>query len=147
MKPIFVLNGPNLNLLGAREPEIYGVATLADVESACRARAEGLGFELTFHQTNHEGALVDFVQQAGREACALVINPAAYGHSSIALLDALQSLAIPIVECHLSNLARRESFRHHSYVTAAAAGFIAGFGLDSYVLAVEAAARLVGAQR
>lgn len=148
MALIFVLNGPNLNALGTREPEIYGRHTLADIERLCAERAAALGHAIVFHQTNHEGELVELVQRAGREGATLVINPAAYGHTSVALLDALQSIAIPIVECHLSNLAKREPFRHHSYVTAAARGMIAGFGADSYVLAIEAAARLIaGAER
>lgn len=145
---IYVLNGPNLNLLGTREPEIYGAQTLADIEALCAARAAALGHEISFHQTNHEGELVELVQRAGRDGAALVINPAAYGHTSIALHDALKALSIPIVECHLSNLARREAFRHHSYVTSAANGVVAGFGADSYVLAIEATAQLIdGATR
>lgn len=139
-KPLYVLNGPNLNLLGVREPEVYGRATLEDVETACVARARPV--EVVFRQTNHEGELVDWIQEAGREARALVLNPAAYGHTSIALLDALKSLSIPVVECHLSNPAARERFRRASFVAPAAAGVISGFGLASYELAVEAALRL-----
>ncbi|MFN3230363.1 MAG: type II 3-dehydroquinate dehydratase [Asticcacaulis sp.] len=143
-KPIYVLNGPNLNLLGLREPEIYGRATLADVESLCRARADSHGQALVFHQTNHEGVLIDQIHEAREAACALVINPAAYGHTSVALLDALKTLSVPIVECHLSNPAARDSFRHHSYVSLVAHGVIAGFGVHSYELAVDAAFRLTG---
>lgn len=139
-KPLYVLNGPNLNLLGVREPEVYGRATLEDVEAACAARARPV--EVVFRQTNHEGELVDWIQEAGREARALVLNPAAYGHTSIALLDALKSLSIPVVECHLSNPAARERFRRASFVAPVAAGVISGFGLASYELAVEAALRL-----
>lgn len=139
-KPLYVLNGPNLNLLGAREPEVYGRGTLGDVEAACRARAGDVAVE--FRQTNHEGQLIDWVQEAGREACALVLNPAGYGHTSVALLDALKSLSIPVVECHLSNPAARERFRRTSFVSPVAAGVISGFGPVSYELAVEAALRL-----
>lgn len=141
-KPIYVLNGPNLNLLGVREPHIYGSTTLDDIRNDCLGLAKALGFALEFRQSNHEGELVDWIQEARTEACALVINPAAYGHTSVALLDALKTLSIPIVECHLSNLATREDFRHQTYVSKAAAGIVAGFGAKSYVLAVQAAAHL-----
>ncbi len=137
-KPIFVLNGPNLNLLGVREPHIYGHETLEDVRARCEARASSLGLDLVFRQTNHEGELVDWVQSARTEACGLVLNPAGYGHTSVALLDALKSLSIPVVECHLSNPAARESFRHHSYVSLAATGMVCGFGPAGYELAIEA---------
>ena len=141
-KPIYVLNGPNLNLLGTREPEIYGKATLDDVRQLCERRASSLGRTVVFRQSNHEGQLIDWVQEARTEASALVINPAGYGHTSIALLDALKAVDIPVVECHLSNPAAREAFRHHSYVSLAATGMVTGFGAQSYVLAVEAAAGL-----
>lgn len=141
-KIIFVLNGPNLNLLGVREPHIYGSATLADVEALCQARAKALGFGIDFRQTNHEGVLIDWVQEARTVACALVLNPAGYGHTSIALLDALKSLTIPVIECHLSNPAAREAFRHSTYVALAATGLVSGFGAKSYELAIEAAATL-----
>lgn len=134
---IHVLNGPNLNLLGTREPDIYGRDTLADIEGRCRNAAGGA--EVVFRQTNHEGELIDWVQAAGREAQALVINPAGYGHTSVALLDALKTLSIPVVECHLSNPMARERFRHRSYVSAVAAGVVSGFGPLSYDLAVKAA--------
>ncbi|MES2344064.1 MAG: type II 3-dehydroquinate dehydratase [Pseudomonadota bacterium] len=139
-KPIYVLSGPNLNLLGVREPEIYGKATLDDVRKLCEQRAAALGRTVVFHQSNHEGQLIDWVQEARTEASALVINPAGYGHTSIALLDALKMLDIPIVECHLSNPASREAFRRETYVSLAATGLVSGFGAASYVLAVEAAA-------
>ena len=139
-KPIYVLNGPNLNLLGSREPHIYGTTTLEDVRGLCEARAAALGFKVVFHQSNHEGQLIDWVQEARTGASALVINPAGYGHTSIALLDALKTLTIPIVECHLSNPAAREEFRRHTYVSLAATGVVAGFGAQSYELAIEAAA-------
>lgn len=146
---IHVLNGPNLNLLGVREPEVYGHATLADVQALCEAVAarDGSGATVVFRQSNHEGELIDWVQQAREEASALVINPAGYGHTSVALLDALRTLTIPIVECHLSNPAARERFRHRSYVSPVAAGVVSGFGPFSYELAVKAALRLAQEQR
>ena len=139
-KPIYVLSGPNLNLLGVREPEIYGKATLDDVRVLCEQRAASLGRSVVFRQSNHEGQLIDWVQEARTSACAVVINPAGYGHTSIALLDALKALTIPIIECHLSNPAAREDFRRHTYVSLAATGVISGFGAHSYELAIEAAA-------
>ncbi|HYG27467.1 MAG TPA: type II 3-dehydroquinate dehydratase [Caulobacteraceae bacterium] len=144
-KPIYVLSGPNLNLLGVREPEIYGHDTLADIQGRCEARAKGRGLEVVFRQSNHEGELIDWVQEARSSACALVINPAGYGHTSVALLDALKTLTIPVVECHLSNPAAREDFRRSTYVSLAATGVVSGFGAASYELAVEAAAGLAGA--
>ncbi len=143
-KPIFVLSGPNLNLIGVREPHIYGSQTLDDVRDRCAARAARLGQAIDFRQTNHEGVLIDWIQEARAAALGLVINPAGYGHTSVALLDALRTLEIPIVECHLSNPAAREPFRHHSYVSLAAKGIIAGFGALSYELAIEAVAALAG---
>ncbi len=137
---LYVLNGPNLNLLGTREPHIYGHETLADVQALCERAAEGA--TVVFRQSNREGELVDWIQEARTEAVALVINPAAYSHTSIALLDALKTLTIPVVECHLSNPAAREEFRRHSYVSLAATGVVSGFGAQSYELAVKAALRL-----
>ncbi|MCR6660977.1 MAG: type II 3-dehydroquinate dehydratase [Asticcacaulis sp.] len=142
-KPIYVLNGPNLNLLGVREPEIYGHDTLSDIESRCQALLEGTGHGLVFRQSNHEGELVDWIQEARVQADALIINPAAYTHTSVALYDALKALSIPIIECHLSNPHAREPFRHHSYVSMAAKGVIAGFGSIGYELAVRAVLSLV----
>jgi 3-dehydroquinate dehydratase-2 len=142
VKPIYVLSGPNLNLLGTREPEIYGRDTLADVQARVEARAKAHGLTVVFRQSNHEGELIDWVQEARTAGCALVINPAGYGHTSVALLDALKTLAIPIVECHLSNPAAREDFRRTTYVSLAATGVVSGFGAASYELAVEAAAGL-----
>ncbi|AQR61752.1 3-dehydroquinate dehydratase [Brevundimonas sp. LM2] len=142
---LYVLNGPNLNLLGVREPHIYGRETLADVQALCERAAEGAS--VVFRQTNHEGELIDWVQEARTEAHALVLNPAGYGHTSIALLDALKALIIPIVECHLSNPAAREAFRHQTYVSLAATGVVSGFGAHSYELAVKAALRLVQERR
>jgi 3-dehydroquinate dehydratase-2 len=141
-KPIYVLSGPNLNLLGTREPEIYGRDTLDDIRQRCEARAKALGCEIVFRQSNHEGELIDWVQEARTQASALVINPAGYGHTSIALLDALKTAEVPIVECHLSNPAAREDFRRTTYVSLAATGVVSGFGAASYELAVEAAAGL-----
>ena len=138
--PIYVLNGPNLNLLGTREPEVYGTETLADIEAACRARADGA--EIDFRQTNHEGVLVDWVQEASGKAGAIVINAGAYTHTSVALHDALRACDVPIIEVHLSNLAKRESFRKRNFVASTAAGTIAGLGAHGYELAIEAALKL-----
>jgi 3-dehydroquinate dehydratase-2 len=146
-KPIHVLSGPNLNLLGSREPHIYGTTTLQDIQVLCEARAIALGHTLVFRQSNHEGELIDWVQEAGREAAALVLNPAGYGHTSVALLDALKTLSIPIVECHLSNPAARETFRHTTYVSLAATGVVSGFGAASYELALEACAGLLASAK
>lgn len=142
---IHVLNGPNLNLLGVREPEVYGHATLAEVQALCEQAAEGA--TVVFRQTNHEGELIDWVQAAREQASALVINAAGYTHTSVALLDALRTLTIPIVECHLSNPSARERFRHRSYVSSVAAGVVSGFGPFSYELAVKAALRLAQEHR
>jgi 3-dehydroquinate dehydratase-2 len=141
-KPIYVLSGPNLNLLGAREPEIYGHQTLEDVQRLCEARAASLGRTIVFRQSNHEGELIDWIQEAREKAAAVVINPAGYGHTSVAILDALKMIGVPVVECHLSNPAAREAFRHQTYVSLAATGVVSGFGAASYELAVEAAAGL-----
>lgn len=140
---LFILNGPNLNLLGVREPEIYGRETLADLERASREKASALGFEIEFRQSNHEGVLVDWIQEARQEAAAVILNAGAYTHTSVAILDALKSFDGPIIELHLSSPHRREAFRHHSYVALAATGVIAGFGGAGYPLAVEAAVELV----
>ena len=141
-KPIYVLSGPNLNLLGVREPEIYGHQTLDDVQRLCEARAKALGCSIVFRQSNHEGELIDWIQEARTEGSALVINPAGYGHTSVAILDSLKAVGIPVVECHLSNPASRETFRRKTYVLLAATGLVSGFGAASYELAVEAAAGL-----
>lgn len=141
-KPIYVLSGPNLNLLGVREPEIYGHQTLEDVRALCEVRALALGREIVFRQSNHEGELIDWIQEARTAACAVVINPAGYGHTSVAILDALKAVGVPIVECHLSNPASREAFRRKTYVSLVATGVVSGFGAASYELAVEAAAGL-----
>jgi len=135
---IYVLNGPNLNLLGVREPEIYGRDTLADIEARC-VKVAGDAATIVFRQSNHEGVLIDWIQEARENAHALIINPAAYSHTSVALLDAIKTLNIPVVELHLSNPATREAYRHHSYVSEVATGVIAGFGAHGYELAVQAA--------
>lgn len=137
---VWVLNGPNLNLLGEREPDTYGGETLAGIEKRCAAAAKQAGLKLEFRQTNHEGELVSWIQEARDKAAALAINAGAYTHTSVAVLDALRLLTIPIVEVHLSNIFAREEFRHHSYISAAASGVICGFGGDSYVLAIQALA-------
>ncbi|MEM9495521.1 MAG: type II 3-dehydroquinate dehydratase [Pseudomonadota bacterium] len=142
-KTIHLLNGPNLNLLGAREPEIYGRETLADIEKACDAKAGDLGLTIRFLQTNSEGRLVDYVQDAGAQADGLIINPGAYSHSSIALLDALSAIAIPKIELHLSNIHAREAFRHTSVTAAGVDGAILGFGAKGYLLALDAVKELI----
>lgn len=144
-KPIYVLNGPNLNLLGVREPEIYGRQTLDDIRVLCEARAAKFGRGVVFRQSNHEGQLIDWVQEARTEGAAVVLNPAGYGHTSVALLDALKTLSIPVIECHLSNPAAREDFRRSTYVSLTATGVVSGFGGASYELAVEAACGLATA--
>jgi 3-dehydroquinate dehydratase-2 len=142
-KPVLVLNGPNLNMLGKRQPKIYGRETLADVEKACRAEAARLGLAIEFAQSNHEGALVDLIQAAREKNSAIVINAGAYTHTSVALLDALNAAELPTVEVHISNIYKRESFRHHSYISPAAVGVIAGLGTQGYLLAIQRIARLV----
>lgn len=138
---VHVLNGPNLNLLGTREPGIYGAATLADVEALCRAEGKALGFDIVFRQTNSEGALVDFIQ-AARGARGIVLNAGAYTHTSVALRDAVAAVGVPTIEVHLSNVFAREDFRHHSYLSPVARGVICGFGPQSYVLGLRAIAGL-----
>ena len=138
---VLVINGPNLNLLGTREPAIYGAATLADVEAMCRTEGERLGLSVACFQSNHEGALVDRVHAAREEAVRfIVINPGAYTHTSVALRDALAGVAIPFIELHISNVHRREAFRHHSYLSDVAEGVIVGLGVTGYRLALQAAA-------
>lgn len=135
---IFLLNGPNLNALGKREPGIYGGQTLADIEAMCRAEASSLGFEVDFRQSNHEGVLVDWLHEAGDKAAGVAINPGAYGHTSIAMHDAIRAISVPVVELHLSNIHARETFRHKSMIAPAVKGVICGFGAHSYILALKA---------
>lgn len=137
-KTVFVLNGPNLNALGKREPGIYGGKTLADIEADCKAKGAELGFDIDFRQTNHEGVLVDWFHEADAKAAGVAINPGAYGHTSIALHDAIRAISVPVVELHLSNIHAREEFRHKSMIAPAAKGMICGFGPTSYLLALEA---------
>jgi len=139
-KTVFVLNGPNLNLLGTREPDIYGSTTLAEIETALKKQAGTLSIAIEFRQSNHEGTLVDWIQECGRDGQGLIINGGAYSHTSIAILDALMALSVPIVEVHLSNLFKRETFRHHSYVSERADGMICGLGAEGYGLALQAIA-------
>lgn len=140
--PIFVLNGPNLNLLGLREPDLYGHATLDDVEQLCRSTAEQAGREIDARQSNHEGVLIDWVHEARQSASGVVINPGGFTHTSVALRDALVTLDVPLVEVHISNIHAREEFRHHSYVSAVATGVIAGLGIGGYRAAIDYICRL-----
>lgn len=136
-KTVYILNGPNLNLLGLRQPEIYGRETLDDVAEACAALAEDLGLTIRFLQSNHEGQLVDWIHEAREKASGIIINPAAYTHTSVAILDALNAFEGPVLEVHISNVHKRESFRHHSYVSLRAEGVIAGCGTEGYQLALR----------
>jgi 3-dehydroquinate dehydratase II len=146
-KTVYVLNGPNLNLLGTREPHIYGRATLADVEKLCRNTAERHGFALVFRQSNHEGQIVDWINEARTEkAVGLIINPAGHTTTSVAILDALLAMESPVVEVHISNIHAREEFRRHSYVSRAARAVICGFGINGYALAIAGLAGLFGAK-
>jgi 3-dehydroquinate dehydratase II len=140
---VFILNGPNLNLLGVRNPSIYGRDTLGDIEERCTARAAVLGLEIDFRQTNHEGQLVDWIQEACESADGIILNAGAFTHTSVALLDALSAAELPVIEVHLSNIFRREGFRHHSYVSLAANGVICGLGARGYELALDALADLI----
>lgn len=139
---VYVLNGPNLNLLGKRQPHIYGSETLADVEDACRALARELDLEIRFHQSNREYELIDWIHEAREQAVGIVINPGAFTHTSVAILDALNAFDGTVIECHISNVHKRESFRHHSYVSLRADGVIAGFGTQGYLLSLRRVARL-----
>jgi 3-dehydroquinate dehydratase II len=147
MPSVLVLNGPNLNLLGTRKPEVYGRTTLADVERMCRQEAGALGLEVQFRQSNHEGQLVDWIHECGAavkagESIGAVFNPGAYTHTSVALHDAIEGAELPVIECHISNVHRREEFRHHSYVSPVARGIVIGFGVLGYTLGIQALHRL-----
>lgn len=144
-KRILVLNGPNLNMLGVREPETYGATTLAQIEALCRAEAAAAGLALEFRQSNHEGELVTWIQEARGAFDGIVINPAAYSHTSVAILDALKAVSLPTIEVHLSNIHAREAFRHHSYVSAVAKGVICGLGPAGYRFAILALAETLKA--
>jgi 3-dehydroquinate dehydratase-2 len=144
---VYVLNGPNLDLLGTREPEIYGHATLADVEKLCRATAKQHELAIEFRQSNHEGEIIDWIHEArDKQAAGLIINPAGYTHTSVAILDALLALDAPIVEVHISNIHTREAFRRHSYVSKAARAVVCGFGVEGYALAIKGLAGMLGAK-
>jgi 3-dehydroquinate dehydratase-2 len=150
MPKIWVLNGPNLNLLGKREPAVYGTATLADVETACRQAAKAHGADVDFRQSNHEGVLIDWLHETGSgapgETLGVVLNAGAYTHTSVALGDAIRAVAVPVIEVHLSNVHAREPFRHHSHLSAACAGIVVGFGVAGYALAIDGLARTVKAR-
>jgi 3-dehydroquinate dehydratase-2 len=146
-KTIYVLNGPNLNLLGVREPEIYGHATLADVEKLCRATAKHQGLAVEFRQSNHEGEIIDWIQEArAKKAVGLIINPAGHTSTSIAILDALLMVEAPVIEVHITNIHRREQFRRHSYISKAARAVICGCGTNGYALAITGLAAMIGAK-
>lgn len=140
---VLVLNGPNLNMLGTREPEVYGSTTLAEVEELCARRGKSLNLAVTCRQSNSEGELVGWIQQARGAQAAIILNAGAYTHTSIAIADAIAAAEVPVIELHLSNVFARESFRHHSYISPLARGVICGFGIDGYSLALDAAARLI----
>jgi 3-dehydroquinate dehydratase II len=145
-KPIFILNGPNLNLLGKRQPEIYGRDTMADVEALCAKAAKAHGFSIRYHQSNREYELIDWIHEAREAGSGIVINPAALTHTSVAILDALNTFEGPVIEVHISNVHKRESFRHHSYVSLRAEGVIAGCGIQGYAFGVERVASLLKAK-
>ena len=142
--PIYILNGPNLNLLGQRQPEVYGKATLDDVAAGCAALAAELGLTIRFHQSNHEGQIIDWIHEARVQGAGIIINPGGYTHTSVAILDALHAFDGPVLEVHITNIHRREAFRHHSYVSQRADGVIAGFGTEGYLLALRRMASLLG---
>lgn len=146
-EPIFVLNGPNLNLLGTREPEIYGSTKLADVKAMCVTQAQKYGFSISFRQSNHEGQIVEWIHEGIDGAAGIIINPAALTHTSVAILDALKNIKSPIIELHISNPHSREPFRHKSFVSPVATGMICGFGVNGYALAIDAMASLLGTHK
>ncbi|HHG89668.1 MAG TPA: type II 3-dehydroquinate dehydratase [Devosia sp.] len=142
-RTILIINGPNLNLLGRREPGLYGAKTLDDVEKECRKTAAGLGLEVDFRQSNHEGELIGWIQDAHQRSAGIIINPAAYSHTSIGIHDALRALDLPVIEVHISNIFARERYRHHSHVSAVANGVICGLGSAGYTLALNALNELI----
>jgi 3-dehydroquinate dehydratase II len=142
MASVLILNGPNLNLLGTRKPEVYGTTTLADVEKLCTDAAAKLGLDVDFKQSNHEGQLIDWIHETGAavkagESIGAVFNPGAFTHTSVALHDAIEGASLPLIECHISNVHKREEFRHHSFISPVASGIIVGFGVHGYVLAIQ----------
>ena len=141
--PVYILNGPNLNLLGFREPEVYGHTTLAEIEKMCAVQAASHGLSIVFRQSNREGEIVDHLQEARTMGCAVIINPAGYGHTSVAILDSILALKVPVIEVHLSNIHRREAFRNHSYVSKGATGIVMGLGAQGYLRAVDAIAEIL----
>ena len=146
-KTVYVLNGPNLNLLGTREPELYGSATIGDVEKLCRATAKRFGLTVEFRQSNHEGEIIDWIQEArAKKAGGLVINPAGFTTTSVAILDALLTVESPVIEIHITNIHKRESFRRHSYVSRVARAVVCGFGVEGYALAITGLAAMIGAK-
>ncbi len=147
MSLIYILNGPNLNLLGTREPETYGADTLADIEARCAARAKALGHTIEFRQNNIEGEIINSIHEAAKKAQGIIINAGAYTHTSVAIHDALRAVALPSIEVHLSNVYKREAFRHHSYISPVAHGVICGFGPLSYELAIEGLSNVLAAKR
>ncbi len=144
---ILILNGPNLNLLGTREPEVYGTTTLADIKASCVEHAHSAGVSVDFRQSNHEGELATWIQEAGKSAIAIIINAAAYTHTSVAIHDALKACGLPIVELHLSNVYKREEFRHKSFISSVADGVMCGFGAHGYLLAIDAARQLATSRK
>ena len=141
--PIYILNGPNLNLLGVREPKVYGTTTLPQIEKMCADQAKRHGLSIVFRQSNREGEIVDHLQEARTSGCAVIINPAGYGHTSIAILDSIQALEVPVIEVHLSDIHRREPYRNHSYVSKGATGIVMGLGAQGYLRAVDAVAEIL----
>jgi 3-dehydroquinate dehydratase-2 len=147
-KTIYVLNGPNLNLLGTREPQIYGRATLKDVEKLCRKAAAAHGLTVEFRQSNHEGAIVDWIQEAGaKKAAGIVLNPGGLTHTSVSIHDAIKAVSVPVIETHISNIHAREPWRHRSYVSFAAKAVICGFGVQGYALAIDGIAAMTGKRK
>lgn len=138
MAIIMIINGPNLNMLGLREPSVYGKQTLGDIKKLCEKKARALSYKIDFRQSNHEGEIIDWIQEAGKTAGGIIINPGGFGHTSVAIMDALLGIKTPAIEVHISNIYRREEFRHHTYTSRAVRGVISGFGSEGYLMALEA---------